>query len=46
MHSQTDASDLFKTHEEIIKYVADLLADKIFSIHVKNGGYYYEQVEK
>ncbi|EGC93055.1 hypothetical protein HMPREF9402_0758 [Turicibacter sp. HGF1] len=46
MHSQTDGSDLFKTHEEIIKYIADLLADKIFSIHVKNGGYYYEQVEK
>ena len=46
MHSQTDGYDLFKTHEEIIKYIADLLADKIFSIHVKNGGYYYEQVEK
>lgn len=46
MNSQKETFDLFETHEEIVKYVADLLVDKIFSIHMNSEGYYHEQVEK
>lgn len=45
MNSKTEASDLFKNKEDIVKYVADLLADKIFSIYLTNESYHYEQLE-
>lgn len=45
MNSQKEAADLFQQEEDIVKYVADLLVDKIYSIYLSSENYYYEHLE-
>lgn len=40
---QDQAIELFNNEQGIVEYIADLLADKLYKIHVENSFYHCEQ---